>query len=274
VSSPGQQPAALETLVADAGDLLDAGRLSEGIALYDGILGSVSARVPKELEVPIADAFVNKAWAHEQLHQPREALGAYGEVIRRFSGSTDPYLRKHVAYALVGRAECFAEVELYDASLDALNHLATEFGEDRSAAVQEVLDGAARSRARALNGLKRYSEALAEIQNYLDAHRDELAGDTWAVALDRKASALEGLGQFGEALVAHEQILAMPEISEEDELRACAAYGRASDLQHLGRLEEARLAHADAARTYAGSTDQAARNVASLAASALESLNR
>jgi tetratricopeptide (TPR) repeat protein len=141
----------------------------------------------------------------------QEAIAAFNEIDRRFSGDFNPMIRQRIAMAQAYKGAALGLQNRHEEAIVVYNELDRRFSRDSEASVREWGVGALASKADQLNQLGRHAEAITVYDNIV--HR--FGEDTHPVIRERVAAALLNKGmRLGQQGKTTEEISIYDEINQ------------------------------------------------------------
>ena len=263
--------------LTEAGRMLDDGLLAEALPLYDEIARDAGEDPQDDIEVFLAQALGNKAWALGKLGRRDEALAVHTQLQESFSGSQIPEIRDQLAISLDAKAHLLMDLGRYDAALEAIAVLQETWADDPPdypRARQAVADSLI-TRARILVYYEKDAEAQETIDTFCERYWSEARPDGRIAALEIKGTIRLETGHPDEALSFYAEALSVP-VGDTPEAAAPAlaltTHQRAKALEEVGRLSEARTGYQAVLDEYEGDPGDNIREIQSRAEAALNRL--
>jgi tetratricopeptide (TPR) repeat protein len=167
----------------------------EELKAYDLVLdiGSIlesRGKINSALRKQVAKALVNKGVRLGELNRKEEEIQVYDDVIKRFSGATEPALREQVANALFNKGVSLGQLNRNEEAIQIYDDVVKQFGETTELILREQVVKALVNKGASLGQLNRKEE---ELQVYDDVVK-RFSGATELALHEAVAKALVNKG--------------------------------------------------------------------------------
>jgi tetratricopeptide (TPR) repeat protein len=213
------------------------------LAGYDELVSRKTDITPSARNL-MMQALFRKGLLLGTLNQPRDAITAYDELVKRYDESPQPAEQEYVAWGIFNKGVAFGTLGESEAALAAYDEDWKRFGESGDAKLKEPLGRALLNKAGLLGIAKAHEAALALYEQTIERE----SGASESALLEQVAHAqfgkgysLESLGRSEEAIAEYDKLASQYAGSTDlifQRWAARALFNKAGVLKQLGKIQE------------------------------------